>query len=340
MRGGISLAPVELSPANHLVQVAKHMLAGGTWSEACRRVEGPEIHDRVRRMVKSVGLSGDADYGGVLADWKTSSDAWFSNLAPKSVFFNALNNGIRLVPLNQRLGANGVSVTAQIIGEGDVIPVSDLTLAGATIPSVKAAAQIVLSKEVARLETPAAQTFVNQALQDGVVAAVDAKFFDAAMAGAPSFPSQGTGAGDISEDLRSLLDAVNVTGAGRLLLCAAPNVANALTILDDQGRMSPTGGFFKNIETVVSPIQGGGRLRLFNVSGFAGNADPMQMAASDEADVDLRTTPDSPPSSATVLTSLFMHNLTAIKCMVPFGIQKIRNDAAAELTGVAWGNSP
>ncbi|HKU63808.1 MAG TPA: hypothetical protein VJQ06_02020 [Rhizomicrobium sp.] len=334
------MAPVELSPANHLVLVAKHLLAEGNWLNAISRTEGSECHPRVRAMVKTVGVSSDPNYGGALADWKTASDAWFPNLQPKSVFFSALGNGIRLVPLGQRMGAAGVSVTAGIIGEGQTIPVSDLTLAGSTLGIIKAVAQIVMSKEVARLETPAAQAFVDQALQDGVAAAVDEKFFSVAMAGAPSFASQGSGSGDISEDLRNLLDSVNTTGAGRLLMSAAPNVGNALAIMDQSGRMSPGGGAFKGIETLVSPNQAGGTLRLFNTAGFAGAVDPVQLAVSEQADVDLRNTPDSPPSSATVLTSLFQHGLAAIKCTVPFGIQKIRSDAAAELTGVAWGHSP
>ncbi len=55
----------------------------------------------------------------------------------------------------------------------------------------------------------------------------------------------------------------------------------------------------------------------------------------------MNTAPDSPPTTSTVLTSLWQHNLTGLKAVRYFGAERLRDTAVAVISGVGYsGNSP
>jgi hypothetical protein len=62
---------------------------------------------------------------------------------------------------------------------------------------------------------------------------------------------------------------------------------------------------------------------------------------SQQATVQLDTPGDSPPTAATVMTSLWQNDLVALKAERFIGAKLLRADACAKITGAAYtGNSP
>jgi hypothetical protein len=341
MRAAIAIAPPNPSAAV-LGHVAKYLLAAdGVRNDAIRAAQTRGALPRIQAVLKSIpiGTTDDPDFGSVLSDQRIASDAFIESLAGQSIFSTMVaDRAIRRVPLNQFLGLLVTGSTGGIVDEGQTVGGSRLTLSGGNkVPVIKGQAFVVLSKEVARSETAAASELVNSELRKAVTAVVDQKFTTIAMTGAPSIASSGSSDSDLTNDIQALLAAVNVAGS-KLYFAAAANVANRMAIADKRGEMTPQGGAFLGVPTLVSATVSAGTLRLFDAAGFAGDFEGVGIDSSNVATLDLGDPPDSPTSAATTLISLFQSGLSAVKATAYFGAKKIRTAAAAELTGI--GNSP
>jgi hypothetical protein len=173
-------------------------------------------------------------------------------------------------------------------------------------------------------------------LKGAVSDVVDEEFFNIVMPGAPSIPSSGTDQLSMAADLGTLLAVVNVSGGGALFWAASVDVGNRLALINDgKGGMSPLGGEFLNLPALVSGTIPSGTLRLINAAAIAGNVDSISLDASGQVDLLMQDDPEG----AAAMVSMFQSNATALKAEVAFGVEKIRVDAVAEVTDIAWGDA-
>ncbi|EGE59341.1 UNVERIFIED_ORG: hypothetical protein GGI63_005950 [Rhizobium esperanzae] len=329
----------ELSASIDLPLVAKYLLAA--------RGSGPLAHTlavnnrapaRVLNILGKAAIGGavtsDGTFGEVLADIRIAEAAFFTSLRTRSIFFRLWDSGLRRVPLRTNLGVVTLGATGYIVNEAAPKPLSKLTLSNPALPVRKAAAIIVVSDQVAQDMGNAAQSLVTQELRGAVSDVVDEEFFNIVMPGAPSIPSSGTDQLSMAADLGTLLAAVNVSG-GALFWAASVDVGNRLALINDgKGGMSPLGGEFLNLPALVSGTIPSGTLRLINAAAIAGNVDSIDLAASGQVDLLMQDDPEG----AAALVSMFQSNATGLKAEVGFGVEKIRDDAVAEITDIAWGS--
>jgi Phage capsid family len=334
------------NPASFLSQTAKFLMAAnGEVGAAFAAAQTQRVNRRVLQLLQKTGVpggtTGDANFGSVLTDIKIASDALFASLRTQSCFSRMLDSGIRKTPLRTRIGAVTASVSAGNVGEGRAVALSRLTLASPELVPTKVAALIAFSTEVARSADPAALELIDTELRNAIATAVDEEFFALVTdTSTPSSSSSGTSADDVRADLKTLLGAVNNSGAGQLFWCSSVSVANALAAMEwPLGSVSPTGGELCQLPFLVSSAIPAGTLRLCNASAIAGNADVIDLALARQADIAMvdTTTMDTGGPVPAQMVSLWQSNMVAIRATISFAAEKIRSDAIAELVGINWG---
>lgn len=338
-------AALVIAPKMYVSLAAKFLLAaGGDRALAAAMSDAFRAPMRVAALIKagpvSAGTTGDGTFGQILDDVSAASGAFFESLQSESVFFAMLARGFRRVPLRTRLGVVSASASGYILGEGKPVPISSLTMSGPEIAPLTAAAFIVVSAEVARSMGAAAMALVDNEVRKAATAVVDAKFLALVSAGAPSTASGGNTLAKLKSDLKVLLDAVNKTGAGQLFFVMGPDVANGASILDDRLAMTPMGGELLGLPAMVSSVMPAKTIRLIDASGIAANAEAVDLAASDQADIEMASSAlvqDAGTGTGTNLVSMFQSNAKAIKATVRFACEKVRADAVAEITNCQWG---
>ncbi|MDX0760002.1 phage major capsid protein [Sinorhizobium medicae] len=327
--------------------IAKTLLASSTSMIAARsiaeaRKSSPRVIRFLEKAAVGAGSMTDGNFGEILADWRISSSAFFTSLRNRSIFFRLLDSGFRRVPLDTPIGMVSASATGWIVGQGQPIPMSKLTLGGPSLQSIKACALIVVTNEVARAMDDASYNLVNVELRGAVSDIVDAEFFSLIMdSSSLSISSSGNTVENMKADLLQLLAFVN-TGAGQLLWAMSADVANALSLSPDPFTgMTPIGGELLGQPAYVSAAIPAGTLRLINAASIAANADTISIDASAEADIQMLDNPtnNSVTPTPTEVVSLFQSNSTALKAVVTFGVERVRDNAVAELTDIAWGST-
>ena len=318
--------------------------AGGSYPLAREIAETRKASPRVLRILDKAAISAgslsDGDFGEILADWRISSAGFFTSLRSRSIFFRLLDFGFVRVPLRTRLGVVTASATGWIVGEGQPVPVSKLTLKGGSLDPVKAAALLVITSEVAQSMTDGAYTLVNTELRGAVSDTVDEKFFSEVIDGSSlSIVSSGNGIASVKADLLQLLNNVNDGDGGQMLWAMSPDVANGLALMPETFRnMSPQGGELLELPAYVSRTIPAGTLRLINGAAIAADADTIALDASRQADIKMADNPTNNSVTPTreELVSMFQTGSVAMKAIVSFGVERVRDNAVAELTGINW----
>ena len=74
---------------------------------------------------------------------------------------------------------------------------------------------------------------------------------------------------------------------------------------------------------------------LVDAAGIAAASGAIEIASSGQAALQLDSAPTNPPVAATIATSLWQHNLTAIKIARYFGAERLDNSVAV-IGGIAY----
>jgi HK97 family phage major capsid protein len=267
-------------------------------------------------------------------------------LKSESVFYKLLDAGFTRVPLRTRVLAAMSPPTGYISGEGMARPLARLSLSGPTLTPVVASAVCVLSMELWDATGLAGHSFVDRALRQAVGQAVDAELFRRVIDDTDVFAitASGATADDAVDDLRRLVSAVNNLADPNLLWVLAGDVAKAAPFLRDANgiftfpAMSPVGGTMMGLPAVVSSALADGTIYLLSPIGIAGDSDTMIAAVSKQGSVEMEDAPlgDSLMPTATTQVSLFQTNSIGVKIDVTFACERLRDDAVAKLTGIAW----
>jgi HK97 family phage major capsid protein len=344
MRTAVAI-PTNPDTAN-LTLWAKAVLIGGEdIGAAAEFAKHRNMPERVLRALNAPMMTTDGDMDG-LANSQQILTSFAPLLRNSSAFFRLLDGLMIKLPMRTRLSYLTGAATMAVVGQAQVIQVSRMISDNLTIDPVKAVGIVVFSDEMLKWISAGGEAFLSMELRRAISAAVDEAFFSLITdANTPINGSYGTSEDAAAADLRWMLRAVGLTAESRPLWAMAPDVAVAALSLAAAGavafqNMSPTGGVLLGIPAMVTDALAAGDLALIDGAGLAGDAEGVKINSARHADIQLNDEPDSPATASTTTVNLWTNNLVGLKPEVFFGVERLRDNAYAKTTGVAWGSAP
>jgi hypothetical protein len=252
--------------------------------------------------------------------------------------FPAMFPLMRQQPLDVNIVSNASNLMASMVAPGAPIKCSKADLQGVKLASKKAAGIAIFSKELVDIGGAALANMVRDSGGDALISAIDADVIPEMLnhSGTESFNSSGSTAENFRSDIKSMLNHVNVSGAGQLVFIASRTSANALMFDSiDLSGIEPQGGTLLNIPVLVSDgledDSAGGKLMLVDVSKLCGALETMEIETALEASLQMDT---SPVDGAANMTSLFQHGLVAQKYIIDYGFEPLAQFKCAVLEGI------
>jgi hypothetical protein len=310
---------------------------GLAWETAKQNRALPRVVEILKAAVAAGGTD-DPAWAGALSDYSAVAQAFLSSLAPFSAFDTVLTDGAFLVaPLRTRIVVTSTAAAASVVGEGAPKPVSKLALVDQQLTLRKVVSIVALNEELVRATSPAALDLINNELRRAVATKSDETFLDilTQTTGIASAASTGMSAAQFAADLAGALDSISYGSDARLYLVLSPAAAKVVAFLRDANGtlypdMSVTGNSsIAGIKVVVSSAATDAV--LFDASQIAANSDTIVIEASSQASVQLN---DSPSSGPQAMTSLWQSNMRAMRATRFFGVEVLRPEAVAVITGI------
>ena len=327
-----------------LVQARAVRAAVGGEAASDRWLQAIDAPSRVGRLLKAgvpAATTGSAGYAGdIAADFRNVVGAFSETLRSTGFFFALLAGGFVRVPMRTRAGIISIGATAWIVGEGKPKPLSRVTVANQEIAARKAVGMMVATKELITAVGQAGQQLFERELRNAVALAVDEEALRILLTGVTPTPSAGATFANAVTDLQALLGAIETKG-GPVVLIAARDVAIAAGLLaTPSGFVFPVRGEMGGLPVYVSDAVDPGMLIAVNAATVAADADEIAVSVSTQAAVemaDAALVQDGTTGTGTNLVSLWQDNSIGLMVEVAFGLEKIRDDGVAAISGIAWG---
>lgn len=268
----------------------------------------------LRAAVASGGMA-PGSWGSALVDWTNQSAEYWALVIEQSVIGRLL--GMRRVPLNVRGVTMLSGASANWVGEALPTPVSGETFSATPLPTLKIAALVVLTAELAKISDPAAEPLIQADLVRAMAVEIDKSFLDPANAGTPgvSPASITSGVAATAVGASSSADVDTLIAAFRGDLNRAYFIGSPTRFATMAGSafldLGARGGEIRGIPA-ISSLQIGNLLVLVDPSSIALGIDVLQLDSSTEGDVLLSSTPAAGPAT---MVSLWQNNLVALRAM-------------------------
>lgn len=316
--------------------------------EILKHVSGGELS---RAAMQRAAQTPGALAGSGLQDFSAISSGFVNSLASAGAFDRMLADGaLREVPLQSgSVGAITVGATAYQVLEGQLKPISRLTVSGFAQNPLKVHTALVITQELARSPSLASGQLIQRELRNSIAIATDAAFIGSIIAGvipASSFGSNGTAA---RQDIEWLLRQVGLKQTSRPYLLTTSAIAGTLSQKDNSGQaafpeLGPLGGTISGIPVLVSDAVPLGYLILLDASMVAAAGGEVMLEEVEDGILQLDTSPDSPVTGSTPMVGLWQSNLTGIRCERFIVAQKLIPTAVAiinsPLSYIAGAGSP
>ncbi|WP_101744731.1 phage major capsid protein, partial [Escherichia coli] len=127
------------------------------------------------------GTTTDPQWAGSLSEYQEYAQDFIDYLRPQTIIGRFGQGGIpalRQVPFNIRVHAQVSGGAAGWVGEGKARPLTKFDFESITFSHAKVSAIAVLTEELIRFSSPAADALVRNALAEAVVARLDTDFVD------------------------------------------------------------------------------------------------------------------------------------------------------------------
>jgi hypothetical protein len=304
--------------------------------------------DMVARQ-KAAALAGGTavgDWTEQLASYQVLAAAFLESLKNFGAF-DAMLPSMRRVPFRTRVGSVTTGASGTTVPQASMKPISKLVLAGTQIDEKKAVAILVMTDELAKFSGTVAGDLFAVELSNAVATETDSQFVSILTSGATSNGSSGVTAEHVLNDLRGALAAITTGQRSRLFLLTTSAIAKTLSVLHASTgaqafpTMAYNGGSIAGIQVVVSDGVPASTMLLADASQIAAASESLQLSASNEAIVQMDTSPDSPISASTNLVSLWQNNFAGLRAERFFGAQKLTTTGVCVVTSVAYvGDSP
>lgn len=250
--------------------------------------------------------------------------------------------GLRRVPFNVKVPRQTSGSTVNWVGEGRVKPVSALAFDQITLTHTKIAGIVPITEELLRFSSPSAEEIIRNDLRDEITEFMDRQLLDPTVAaatgvnpasltnGVTAVPASGATADAFRTDLNNLLNNFTAAGIGLagIVLVMTEQQALAISMMvntlgqDEFPAISATGGNIRGIPVITSenivstdgsPANGSLIIAIATREVLLADDGGVNIDVSREASLQMDSAPDSPAVAATVLVSLWQHNMVAIK---------------------------
>jgi HK97 family phage major capsid protein len=323
--------------------LCRHLLLGKgdiTQSLAFAEADATVPRKVVETLKAAVGVGsvGDALWAGNLT-FRGIIQGYVESLSSISFFDRALsdNSFVKVEMAGAPIVITTTAATGSTIGELAPTPLTQMAFSAPTVSLRKTITEVVISNEVAR--NPANTRHIGRELLRATAKAVDTAAIADIIAAGTSSATSGPTVAQLAADIKTALTAISIGQQSRLywVLNATLAVSLAARVAGSTGNwdLTPSGGTLAGIPVVVSDAVPSGDLVLVDASRFAAFSDVVQLAASQEALVQMSTTPDSPAVASTVMVSLFQQNMTALRATRWWGIENLTSTASATITGMS-----
>jgi HK97 family phage major capsid protein/HK97 family phage prohead protease len=322
------------------------------------------LHAFVSKASVPPGMTTVEAWAGAIAEPTTLSSEFVEYLRPRTIVGRI--PGLKRVPFNVRYMGQNTGAVAQWVGQGKGKPVTSFSVFDGTLLRTKIAAIAVITEELARDSSPAAETLVRDELAKAVIERLDTDFIDPAQAASagvnpasitygvtPLSPSGVTEA-LARADLITLLSqfAEQNVDPTNLVLIMPNTLALALSLMvNSLGQasfpgVSPQGGTLLGIPVVASQYaanaSGSGNLVIaLNASDiFLADDGQVTLDASREASIQMTDTPtvDASTSTGQSLVSMYQTNCIAVRAERFVNWAKVRSTAVVFMDDVNWGS--
>lgn len=354
-----SNAPQGILPA----RMAIAMYKGGNVPEVAAQVakrlwpDAPEVELTLRTIVEA----GD-----------TTTSGWASQLIPAAQqmmneFLEMLRAttimgripGLRRVPFNIAVPVQTGSGSYTWVGEAAPKPVTSLTFSSVTLRWAKAAGIIVITEELARFSNPSAEVIIRDDMIQGLTRFFDTQFVGTGaevsnvspagiLNGISATSTTGTSAATFRTDMATLINKFNTNNVDPstiVLLMSATQATNLSLMITDLGvplfpNITPMGGTILGMPVIVSQNVGTKIIALSARDILLAEDDGIRVDISREATVEMETAPavgeQSPPSTQSVLKSLWQNNLVGFRVERYITWKRGRDAAVEYLNNVAY----
>lgn len=316
--------------------------ADGRLADALEWARGTRAKPRIIEVLEKAAVT-----AGTLTDWSSIapyadiSTAFLASLRNVSAFDTMLPF---MLPMPLR--ARSVVVTTGIpaggaINEGSIKPIRSIALGSKVLDPRKAVAFLIVNDEVFRFGNDVTNALFDAELRGGVAASTDFQFIADLIAGTTPTASAGSTLANITTDLGVLLAAVGTGANSKLFYLASPTNLKKLSLkASSTGApafpgLGPTGGELMPGVTAIAVDALGtpGFTLMVDASGLAGASDAIQLGMTRQGTIQMESAPDSPPTAATVPTSLWQNDQRALKAERFYGATVLRTDAVASISG-------
>ncbi|HBN8441005.1 TPA: phage major capsid protein [Pseudomonas aeruginosa] len=348
---------------NHLnaIDVAKSMYEGQ------ENIIGA-VQRAVIKAAVPAGTTSHSTWAGPLVGDESSVFADFVEFLRPLTILGRFGQGnvpsLRRVPFRTRLVGQTSGGAGYWVGEGQAKPLTKFDFAGKTLEPLKVANIAVITKELLRDSSPAADVIIRDQLAAALSERQDLDFIDPAKAasagispasilnGIVGIPSSGTDADAVRADVKAVFSAFiaanNAPTSGVWVMDAITALSlslmkNALGQNEFPG-ITMNGGIFEGLPAIVSQYvprdSGGGIVALVNAGDiYIADDGGVDISMSTEASLQMDNAPtnNSTTPSATQLVSLWQTNSVGFLAERTVNWDRRRDSAAAYLTDVNWG---
>jgi HK97 family phage major capsid protein/HK97 family phage prohead protease len=294
------------------------------------------------------GGSGSGEWGAELvsADNRYTGD-FIEYLTSRTVYDRL---PLRVIPAHVTIKGQDGTATGYWVGESKPIPVSKADFSSVSLTPLKVAALAVVSNELLRDSSPAAEMLVRDALADASSQRVDSTFLSATAAvsgvspagilnGVTGKASAGADASGVRGDIKQLYrDFINNKNADGLQLVMHPAQAKAISLMvnalgqTEFPGLGAMGGTLLGDTVVTGDNVDGGHVILLKPNDIYRIGDSgVQVSVSREAAIEQNSIPtgatDDPVGASTAWTSMFQSESTAIKVVRSINFAKRRSTA-------------
>jgi HK97 family phage major capsid protein len=290
--------------------------------------------ETVLKAAMDAGTTTDATWASPLVEYQTMASEFIDILRPETIIGKMV--GLRRVPFNIRVGSKTQASTVGWTGQGLAKPVSELAFNAVTLGMAKAAGIVVITQELARSSSPAAEEVVRNDLRDSMIQFLDEQFISPSVAAvadvSPASITNGLTPVNSTGTTIALIDADVASAFGKFITAGlAPSkgvwIMNPMTALKLSLKrtsqdikafpdLNLLGGSWYGLPVIVSasvPVtaSGGAIIVLADASEiFMADDGGVVIDVSEQASLQMNSTPSAGAQS---LVSLWQNNLIGVR---------------------------
>jgi hypothetical protein len=327
--------------AKDFVNFAKYlMLANGSVFGAIALAKEKRALPRIvsvleQKAAQSPGTS--TGWASPLAAYDQIAEGFLSSLRTWGIFDQALAGGIKILPMRTQCAVMTAGATGSTIGEGQLKPISRLSLANAQLDPIKSVCIVTVSDELLKMGGAEGSRLLGDELSAAVSVESDRSFLAEITSGVTPIASSGNTAAAVFSDLEVALSQLTLSNRSRVFITASPDVIRFWSTTLTQGGahqgLGITGGTLLGAQVV--PSDGATSLVVFDATGLAGNGGSIELDASKEATMQMESLPDSPPLASTSIISLWPMNLVGLRATRYYAAERLGARSVAVISNPA-----